>query len=142
MRLGSMVKPIEFPIATYANRRQMTIWTAAIKFQTYYPTKRISKALQSLSIAPELTEWRDIKNAMTHRQMPRKVINVSVSVTIGPGTGPSGRTGTRALLDDSSTGGTREIDIDDQTTQTRRHWFVDTVKELVEAALDFTKTEF
>jgi hypothetical protein len=116
--IGSIVKPNEFPIGTDRNLREITPARTARQFAESFQGEPLTTALEQLTNSGEFAEWSRLRNVLAHRTTPGRGIYVG-----GPQHGTIEWAG---------------INLDDETTPSRRRWLSEVVRGLLEAGDLFT----
>lgn len=112
--LGYMLDPTRFPFSTDRDKRRVKPGSTSLAFQQAF-SGQIATTLQSILDSPEFNEWKNVRNILTHRTSPGRLISLGGSVapaewkTIG-------------------------IQFDEMTTVSRRKWLAGSVESLVTAA--------
>jgi hypothetical protein len=118
--IASMTNAQSFPMATADDRRCIKLETTRDRFANAFPKENITSVLMGLSTSHELQEWRRVRNTLSHRSAPGRVVRLSTS-------GPS--------PDHWKIG----MDIDTNTTAIWRQWLAETMLTLLTAADEFTR---
>jgi hypothetical protein len=122
--IASMLDEGVFPIATEENKRLISPRTTAPRFAEAFPTYEITRALRQVVGSHELHDWREVRNTLTHRTAPGRVIHASTSGPAKPAVWKIG------------------IRLDACTTASRRRWLASTVNMLLKGLADFTTDRF
>jgi hypothetical protein len=117
--LGSMLDPSHFPFSRAEDKRRVNTSRTSDAFQQAFGG-RIATTLQSILNSPEYDEWKTVRNILTHRTSPGRLISLSVG----------GAPQTPPYVEWKTIG----IQFDGMTTVSRRKWLVDSVDSLVTAA--------
>ncbi len=75
--LGALVDPAAFPFANDAARRKVKVSATVESFGRRFPTGQPLAALQAAASSPEYTQWRNVRNILTHRAAPGRKLYVS-----------------------------------------------------------------
>jgi hypothetical protein len=107
--IGSMIKPVEFPLA---NPRMITIAETIQKFVKGFPSEGISAAMNTLNGDADYVIWKELRNIMAHRAAPPRRFHLG------------GTTDGLTILEQG-------IEINNTTTSIRRAWLAATVERLL-----------
>ncbi len=121
--IGSMLDARAFPFVTTADRRDVCPEMTADKFVKNFPEYNIASVLKQLKESQDYQRWKEMRNILSHRSTPARKIFVG-----GDHDG------------DAVWGET--IQIDEDTTASRRRWLAETLGNLLEAADVFTAAKF
>lgn len=117
--IGSMLDAQNFPISTPRDMRSISPEKTAKQFAAAFPKEGITAALQQMRSAQDFRDWKEIRNLLAHRSAPGRAFHLG-----GPHHG-------EALW-------VKGIQIDKNTTASRREWLAKTIRALLNAADDFT----
>ena len=122
--IASMLDSQNFPIKTPSDMKSITPKKTAKQFKEAFPRESITTALNKIVTAQEFREWKEIRNILAHRVAPGRVIYLSTKGS------------SRAALWETG------IQLDKNTTASRREWLARTMNALLREADGFTKDHF
>ena len=117
--IASMLDAQNFPITKPDHMRSINPEKTTKQFAVAFPEEDITAALQQMCTAQDFRDWKEIRNILAHRSTPGRVFHLG-----GPHHG-------EALW-------VKGIQIDINTTASRREWLAITTCALLNAADDFT----
>jgi hypothetical protein len=133
--MGAQLQPTGFPMKTEANLREIVPAKVAAKFTLLYPKEPLTLAVKALVSDADFQILKETRNVLSHRGNPPRHFHVEIN--IGPGLphqhkyigGPKG--------DPPKWNG---ILLDSGATALRRQWVANHVSSIVDAALEFSKS--
>jgi hypothetical protein len=125
--LGAMLRPVDFPMDTEANRRAIDLRKTKSAFAATFSRTAIEARLSGLVVDPKFDQWGRIRNILAHRSHPPRHHYVTL-----------GRTAPDKTIWEITDG----LTIDDQTTASRRSWLAAKVGECATAAAAFVTANF
>lgn len=111
----------EFAMATDDARRQVSVRLAAERFAQAFPDDDITRELAALRGDPQFTEWSEVRNILTHRAAPGRMIDLQLG-------GPND--GTRSA-------NWQAFRLDDRFTDQRLTWLIARLAALIGCAETF-----
>jgi hypothetical protein len=78
---GAAIHPTDFPFDTDAQRRQVSIQTAASAYGKIDQGDQLANALRSIRGSNEYNEWMTLRRVLFHRGLPGRVIRFSTGPT-------------------------------------------------------------
>jgi hypothetical protein len=123
--IGSMLKADMFLMTKPGHLKQIDLKKTPEQFATALPREAITAALQDVNNMPQFEEWNTIRNILTHRSAPPRIIYGWV------GSPPPEGDRVDWLHD---------IRLDENTTASRRAWLAAILHTLMKAAEGFTGT--
>jgi hypothetical protein len=124
--LGSILDTSNFPMS---NPRAITIRSTIDKFLSYYPGESLTLRLAQLRNETEFNDWNYIRNILAHRLLPSRLIKV----TLFPSQPDLGKK--VSWINEN-------IQINSNTTSSRRKWLSQVLADLVSSADQFTQKYF
>lgn len=121
--IASMVDAQMFPITTPKDMRSITPERTTCQFKKVFPKESITVALEQVTTAQDFLDWKEIRNILAHRSVPGRIIRLQV--------GTSAHHRSAALW-------AKGIQIDKNTTASRRKWLAKAIADLLNATDDFT----
>ena len=116
--VGSVLNPTGFPVRTKRDLKKIDWRKTADLFTKFFPGEELAITLDHLKKSPDFEAWREQRNILTHRSTPGRVFNQG-----GPLHGVIGWS---------------DIELNHETTPTRRQWLTETIREILAAADAFT----
>lgn len=117
----SILNPREFPITLPSNLRVITPEKTKEKFLSVFPSEALTTALQQMLDSQDFKDWNEIRNILVHRSAP------------GRNFYEGGHNHGEALW-------IRGIQIDTNTTVSRRSWLAGTLSTLLNGADTLTNS--
>jgi hypothetical protein len=120
--IASILKPTDFSVSRPEDLRAIKWHKTAKKFATFFPGEDLTGSLDRLLKSGDFTKWQEHRNILAHRATPGRGIYLG-----GPRNG---------VMEWSN------IELDKNTTATRRYWLSETVGDLLLSADTFTARHF
>jgi hypothetical protein len=70
---GSLIDSVAFPLATAADQRNVSIGHTLKTYQQLFPHTPIGNQIATFASDHNYTQWRDIRNILTHRAAPVRI---------------------------------------------------------------------
>jgi hypothetical protein len=121
--IASMLDSANFPMESSSDLRSINPRKTAERFSVCFREERLTRALQTTLNDDAYSEWKRIRNVLTHRTSPGRIIHFS---TKGPPRPPDWKLGIR---------------IDDSTTRSRRKWLAREVNLLMKELCRFVEAK-
>lgn len=121
--VASVLDPNKYPLNNDNDRRHIYPESTSSKFNDRFPNEAISNSLAAITISKEYIDWKDIRNMLAHRILPGRNIRIVPGGTPLP-----------ALW--------AGIELDVDTTATRRRWLAGKVFDLLGDIEIFVNTFF
>lgn len=116
--LAAFIDPVNFPIATPANKRAINPAATTSRFAVAFPGDKLTVTLDAVITSQEFVDWSATRNVLAHRLSPPRKMFVG-----GPQHGTASWMGITSL--------------DVSVTHDRRVWLAGKLAGLLEAAADF-----
>lgn len=120
--IGSILKPLDFPFQKPKDMKNVTPEDTFERFKNKYKGEKITLALNQLIDSSEYKEWKEIRNILAHRIAP-------------------GRSFHHGGSHHGETLWIKGIQIDNNTTVSRRKWLAKTFSNILQEAKDFTDSQ-
>jgi hypothetical protein len=128
--IGAMLDAPNFLMQTPAEMRKVSLRFVADRYAVAFSGNNLTTILSQTMIAPEFIAWSRARNILAHRASPGRLI--SCSATFGSQTSNINDRRDNAIWTDI------QIQIDKDTTATRRIWIAKTTNDILDAAASFT----
>ena len=125
--LGAMLRLVDFPMNTEANRQTIDLRKAKSAFAATFSRTAIEARLSALVVDPKFDQWGRIRNVLAHRSHPPRRHYVTL-----------GRTAPDKTVWEITDG----LTIDHQTTASRRSWLAAKLGECITGSCRFCNREF
>jgi hypothetical protein len=76
--MGAILIPLGFPLATDAHRRAVDVRSTSARFTSHFAGDRVSVEMVRLTESDNLRQWERIRNILSHRQAPGRIISLTV----------------------------------------------------------------
>lgn len=123
--IASMLNEGNFSMTTTKDKKSIKPETTTKQFAEAFPEEDVTHALAQMKCSDEFSQWRRIRNILAHRSAPGRVVYLSTKSSSRP-----------------SQWKTIDIQLDEETTASRRKWLAATISRLLKAADRFTKSRF
>ena len=121
--IASMLDSANFPVATPSDLRSISPRKTVERFGECFREETLTVALKRIIDDDVYREWKEIRNILTHRTVPGRIIYASVGSAKRPPPPAQWKIG---------------IQLDESTTGARREWLAQTVNALLREADKFT----
>ncbi len=122
--IASMLNERCFLMTTTKHKKSIGFKKTTQQFAKAFPGEDVTYALRQMRDSKEFSEWREIRNILTHRSAPGRVVYLSTKSSSRPSLWKIG------------------IQLDGGTTTSRRKWLAATISRLLKATGGFTDSRF
>ncbi len=122
--IASMLNERCFLMTTTKDKRSIRFRKTTQQFAKAFPGEDVTCALEQMRDSEEFSEWREIRNILTHRLAPGRVVHLSTKSSSRPSLWKIG------------------TPLDGETTASRRKWLAVTISRLLKATDEFTDSRF
>ena len=128
--VGAMLDAANFPMLTPSDMRRVSPKFTADKLTLAFPSENIAAALNQVLVSQEFIDWSNARNILAHRASPGRLLTSSATFGL--------QTGNVTNIRDEAVWQDIQIQIDNDTTTTRRVWMAKTASDILAAADIFT----
>jgi hypothetical protein len=121
--IASMMDSANFPMVTFDDKKKVTPRKTAEKFATHFKGEGITAVLQRVVADPDFERWEGLRNILSHRVALGRAITAFGEATWE-----------NVELKVGGTPGPEKMNIDANTTASRRQWLAGSLRDLLAEA--------